>query len=135
MTGRSVPEWIGKTADTPIPRRVKLRNFAEHGGICHISGRKIGPADEWDSEHVIALVNWNPTPEAPHGNRESNLRPALKAPHKEKTARDIAEKAKVERIRMKHLGIKKSSTFPKRQDPWGKSRTSNTRQINEDMEV
>lgn len=113
MTGRSVPEWIGKTADSKIPQHVKLRNFDAHGGVCHISGRKIGPADEWDSDHVIALINWNPTPEAPHGNRESNIKPALKKPHREKTARDVAEKAKVARIRAKHLGLKKPSSFPR----------------------
>lgn len=114
MTGRSVPEWVGKTVDTPIPRHVKLRNFNDNDGRCHISGRKIGPADEWDSDHVIALVNWNPTPEAPHGNRESNIKPALKMPHREKTAQDVAEKSKVARIRAKHLGIKKPSRFPKK---------------------
>ena len=37
MTGREVPEWIGKTADTAIPDRVKERVFLTHGGVGFIS--------------------------------------------------------------------------------------------------
>jgi 5-methylcytosine-specific restriction protein A len=95
---RSVPEWIGKTDDTAIPRRVKARVFLAHGGICHISGRKITPADQWDCDHVKALCNGGE-------NRESNLAPALRDKHREKTAQDVDEKSKTERIRAKHLGI------------------------------
>lgn len=106
MTGRTVTEWIGKNADTAIPPRVKDRVFLTHGGICHISGRKIRAGEAWDAEHVIALCNWLATPDQPHGNRESNLKPALRAYHPQKTAVDVAEKAKVARVRAKHLGIK-----------------------------
>lgn len=109
--GRSVDEWIGKTADTPIPARVKLRVFEREDGICHISGRKIKPGERWDAEHVIALCNWLPTPDAPHGNRETNIKPALSSKHPEKTARDVAEKAKVARKRSKHLSISKPRGF------------------------
>jgi len=107
--GRSAPEWIGATADTAIPARVKLRVFEREDGFCHISGRKIRPGEAWDAEHVIALCNWLPTPDAPHGNRESNLKPALASKHPEKTARDVAEKATVARKRSKHLSIMKAS--------------------------
>ena len=41
-TGRTVPEWIGKTPDTPAPPRVRLRIFETFGGRCAICGRKIG---------------------------------------------------------------------------------------------
>lgn len=110
MTGRSVPEWIGATADTPVPNRVRLRVFEKRGGICHRSGRKIRPGERWDMDHVIALCNWNPTPGAPHGNRESNLAPILAdKPHKEKTAEDVAEKSMVARKRAKHFLPKKPS--------------------------
>ena len=40
---RAVPEWIGKTPDTKVPPRVRLRVFEKHDGTCHISGRKIRP--------------------------------------------------------------------------------------------
>lgn len=94
---RSVPEWIGATPDTPIPPRVKLRVFLAHGGICHLSGRKITPADKWDCDHVKAIVNGGE-------NRETNLAPALRDKHREKTAEDVAEKSRINRIRLKHLG-------------------------------
>ena len=113
MTGRSVPEWIGKTADSAIPDRVKERVFLTNGGICHISGRKIRAGEKWDAEHVIALCNWLATDDAPHGNRETNLAPALSAKHPEKTALDVAEKAQISRKRQKHLGIKRPGGFRK----------------------
>ena len=101
---RSVEEWIGKTDDQAIPPRVRLRVFERHGGICHLSGRKIMPGDAWDADHVIALVNGGE-------HRESNMAPALRTEHRKKTARDVAQKAKDRRIRAKHLGIRKPSRF------------------------
>lgn len=100
---RSVPEWIGATPDTPVPARVKLRVFEAHGGVCHLSKRKIRAGEEWDCDHVRALINQGE-------NRESNLAPALRTKHREKTALDVAEKAKIDRIRKKHLGIHRSKT-------------------------
>ncbi len=99
---RSVAEWIGRTDDEPVPARVRLRVFERFGGICHISGRKITPADKWDCDHVVALCNGG-------AHRESNLAPALADKHREKTAADVAEKSKTARVRAKHLGIAKSS--------------------------
>ena len=98
---RSVPEWIGKTHDTPIPPRVRLRVFERDGGVCHLSGRKIRAGEEWDCDHITALINGGE-------HRESNLAPALRDKHREKTAEDVAEKSKVYRMRAKHLG-----TWPK----------------------
>jgi 5-methylcytosine-specific restriction endonuclease McrA len=105
MTARELPEWIGKTPDTPAPARVRLRVFEAHGGRCYLSGRKIMPGDAWELDHVRAIINGGE-------NREANLAPALKAAHREKTNADVAEKAKVARVRMKHLGI-----FPKSKRP------------------
>ncbi|WP_245329133.1 HNH endonuclease [Bradyrhizobium centrolobii] len=101
---RSVDEWIGKTDDDAIPARVRLRVFARHGGICHLSGRRIKAGDVWDLDHVVALTNGGE-------HRESNLAPALRSKHREKTARDVAEKAKNDRVRKRHLGIKKPRTI------------------------
>lgn len=103
---RTVSEWIGRTDDTPAPPRVRLRVFEAHEGRCHISGRKIGPGDKWELDHVVALVNGGE-------NRESNLAPALTSEHRKKTAQDVAQKAKDRRVRQKHLGIYQSkSTLP-----------------------
>jgi len=98
---RSVPEWIGKTDDAKVPPRVRLRVFLAHDGVCHLSGRKIMPGEEWDLDHVKALCNGGE-------HRESNLAPALRDKHREKTAEDVAERVKTDRIRAKHLG-----TWPK----------------------
>lgn len=102
MTGRSVPEWIGKTPDTAIPLRVKLRIWEREQGICHLSGRKIRPGEPYDFDHKIALINGGE-------HRESNLFPALRDKHREKTALDVAEKAESARIRSKHIGAKTTS--------------------------
>lgn len=106
---RTTEEWVGKNDDAKVPDRVRLRIFLRHDGICHISGRRIQPGDAWDLEHVLALCNGGL-------HAEHNLRPALRGPHRTKTAIDVAEKAKNDRIRKRHLGIKKPSRFPGSRD-------------------
>ena len=102
MTGRSVPLWVGATPDAAIPARVRVRVFERYGGRCHITGRLIRPGDEWDCDHIIALVNGGT-------HSEDNLAPALRSAHRQKTADDVAEKAKVARTKARHLGIRKPS--------------------------
>lgn len=114
MTGRSIPEWIGATPDAKIPPRVRLRIWERHEGRCHITHRKIQAGEAWDCEHIKALCNGGE-------HRESNLAPALKQPHREKTTRDRKIKAKTDRIRKRHLGIRKPSSFAcSRDKPWKK---------------
>lgn len=96
---RAVAEWIGKTDDAEIPPRVRLRVFERHNGTCHISGRKIMPGEPWDCEHVVALINGGE-------HRESNLAPALRDKHREKTADDVRQKSVTADKRMMNLGIK-----------------------------
>jgi len=100
---RTVPEWIGKTEDSKIPDRVKLRVREREGDVCYLSRRKITSGDVVEYDHRIALINW--TGEG-HGNRESNIFPVIKSKHREKTRQDVAEKAESARIRKKHLGIR-----------------------------
>lgn len=113
---RSVPEWIGKTDDAKVPPRVRLRIWEREGGMCHLSGRKITPADNWDLDHKVALINGGQ-------HRESNLFPALRDKHKIKTAQDVAEKAKTAAITARHIGAHrpkaklKSAGFPKKERP------------------
>ena len=104
---RSVPEWIAKSDDAAIPPRVRLRIFEAHGGRCHISGRLIRAGEPWDCDHIVALVNGGQ-------HRESNLAPALRDKHREKTADDVREKSIVRRKAMKSLGIapKKGRPMP-----------------------
>lgn len=107
LSGRAIKEWIGKTADTPVPEKVKLRVLLRYKRRCHWTGALIRGGN-WDCDHVIALVNGGQ-------NKESNLAPILRGkPHVEKTAEDRDEADKVRRIREKHYGLKKSKTnWPK----------------------
>jgi len=105
MTGRSVPEWVGATADSSAPPRVRLRIFERCEGRCHISGRKIMAGEKWELEHIKALCLGGE-------NRESNLAPALVGAHRKKTRADLADKAKADRTRQKHLGIYPPSLRP-----------------------
>lgn len=104
MTGRAVPEWIGKTPDTKIPAITRARVFEKHGGVCYLTGRKIRPGDYWECDHIVALCNGGE-------HRESNLAPALRDAHRIKTAADVKERAKVDRLRKRNMGIKKPRTM------------------------
>ena len=101
---RAVPEWIATHDDQAVPPRVRARVFIRDGGVCHLSGRKIRPGEKWELEHIVALCNGGE-------HRESNLAPALVEPHKIKTRADLRVKAKNDRVRKRHLGIRKPSKF------------------------
>jgi len=101
---RSLPEWRGATNDTAIPARVKLRVLLKSDGKCAKCGRKVGVAigNPFDVDHIVALANGGE-------NAERNLQPLCVYPcHAAKSLVDVAEKAKVARVRAKHLGVKKA---------------------------
>ena len=100
---RAVPEWRGKTDDTRPPPTVRARVFLAHGGACHLSGRKIGPADKWDLDHVKALCNGGLNIERP-----TSLPPCATSTAR-RPAADVGERSKTDRIRAKHLGIHPAS--------------------------
>lgn len=102
---RSTPEWIGRTDGTSAPPRVKARIVLAQGGICACGcGVKLGAGGEAiEFDHEIALINGG-------GNREGNLRALRKPCHAVKTKADVAEKAKVARVRSKALGFRKPKT-------------------------
>lgn len=110
---RDVPEWIGKTDGTPVPPRVRMRVFIRNDGRCQCGcGRQVIVGDKWQTDHKVALINGGE-------NRESNLHTLLTEHHKDKTVADVAAKSKAYRVRAKHLGIRKHSTFPAgRGSPW-----------------
>ena len=102
---RSVPEWRGKTHDSPIPLRVRLRVFERHNARCYLSGRKIRPGELWEVDHIVALANGGE-------HRELNMAPVLRDAHKVKTKQDVALKAKINRKKAYHLGLKKKKSRP-----------------------
>lgn len=96
---RAVPEWFGDQAETAIPTRVKLRILDRQDDCCAQCGRRFSAVCRPEFDHKTALVNGGE-------NREKNIQ-ALCAEfcHPAKTAEDVAEKAKVARVRAKHLGL------------------------------
>jgi len=116
---RAVPEWVATHDDQAIPPRVKVRIFERHEGRCYLSGLKINPGDKWECEHQLALSLGGE-------HRESNLAPALVAPHKIKTTADRRMKAKNDRVRKRHLGIRKTSRFPGSRDSAWKKKIDGT---------
>lgn len=118
---RSVTEWIGKDDDARPPKSVRARVFRTYGGVCYLSGRRIGAGEPWDLEHIRPLSMARP---GENLNRESNMAPALKAPHIEKSAAEAKGRSKADRCHAKHFGY---ATPPARKirahvDPWGKQR-------------
>lgn len=96
---RALPEWIGKTPDSAVPPRVRVRIFQRYDGRCQCGcNRPIRAGEAWDCEDTIAIINGGQ-------RRESNLKPWLTEHHKGKTAQDVAEKSRVYRKRAKHLGV------------------------------
>jgi 5-methylcytosine-specific restriction enzyme A len=118
---RSVAEWIGKDDDARPPKSVRARVFRAYGGVCYLSGRRIAAGEPWDLEHIRPLAMARP---GENLNRESNLAPALKAPHAEKSATETKDRAKADRIHARHFGYATppARKIPAHIDPWGKSR-------------
>jgi len=109
---RSVTPWAGKSDDEAVPTRVKLRVFERAKGHCAICGRRL---HRWQLDHIVPLSQ---------GGRhaEDNLQCLCSEPcHAAKTGRDAKLKAKSERIRTRHAGIRKPSRFPcAKTSPWKK---------------
>lgn len=98
---RSVPEWIGKTDNVAIPPRVKLRLYDKANGRCIACTTM---ADSFECDHIIPLILGGE-------HREDNLQLLCVPCHARKTRLDVKLKAKVARVRKRHIGIKKSRTI------------------------
>lgn len=97
---RQIPEWIGTHDDQKIPDRVRERVSLRYNDHCIICVRKVGGALRAELDHITPLILGGQ-------HRESNLRLVCHECHKVKTAFDMKLKAKVARVRKKHLGITK----------------------------
>lgn len=89
----------------PLTRLARVRIFDAAQGICHCCGLKIHAerGEVWDLEHVKPL--W-----LGGADTEENLRPAHVSCHAMKSAGERTVKAKADRIRANHLGIRKSKS-------------------------
>ncbi|MCL4065320.1 HNH endonuclease [Pseudomonas sp. GX19020] len=104
-TARKRPEWIGKTPDTAVPSWVKSRVLASQGDCCANCRNAFSARLRPEFDHITALINLGE-------NRESNLQALCGPCHSQKTAADVALKAKVARVRGKHLNLKPKSSRP-----------------------
>jgi 5-methylcytosine-specific restriction endonuclease McrA len=87
---RKVPEWIGKTDDTPLPKSAFLRLWRKQEGLCGHCGRKLLPG-HWTREHIKPIWEGGE-------NRESNIELWCTSPcSSAKTASEVAPRAKTDR--------------------------------------
>jgi 5-methylcytosine-specific restriction endonuclease McrA len=102
---RKVAEWHGKSDDTPIPPRVKLRIFDRYDQRCgHCNLLIVGKLlPQYD--HIVALINGG-------ANRESNIRLLCSECHKVKSAGDVRIKSVTNRKRSRRLKIHKRNLIP-----------------------
>lgn len=103
---RSVKEWQGRTDDTPVPDRVRLRVFDAKEQRCHSCGRKInGATESWTCEHLISIINGGE-------NRESNLDLTCCNCLPAKNAADVAIKSRTAKLRKKTILPRKAKGRP-----------------------
>lgn len=105
MTGRSVPLWSSDNPDAAIPKAVKARVWLRCEGKCALSGRKLGPGDAVDFDHITPLSMGGK-------HAEDNLQLASREVHRAKTAEEAAPRAKADRIFAKHNGLWPKSKRP-----------------------
>lgn len=99
-------EWCGKTDNTPVPQRVRLRVFERDCGMCCNCQRVIVSGVRWSCDHKKALINGGQ-------NREKNLQTLCWWCHdKIKTPADVKEKSDTYHTKSYHLGLKKPKGRP-----------------------
>ena len=117
---RAVPLWAGKTDDTPIPPRVRLRVWDRCLGRCHRCERKIPTGDAWIIEHRVAIILGG-------ANAEENLCLTCSWCKPLKDAEDVAEKSKTARVRARHVLPREPSRLRSRGFPKASPQHSATR--------
>ena len=113
LMARSTREWFGKTDDSPIPPRVKLRVKVRANDCCQICGIRVYRGGEID--HIEPVINSTPQFFL---NRESNLRFLCRNCHSAKTAKDVKQKSADAKTQKHMAGFKpKGRTFWKPEKP------------------
>ena len=100
---------------------MKIRVFERYSGRCAITGKVLRPG-EWDCDHIQALKDGGK-------HVESNLQPVWRIKHREKTAEENSERARLQEKREKHLLPKPKSKWPSR--PFGQKYAARVKQIEE----
>jgi len=92
MTGTS---FVHEKRGSMTPQR-RARIFQAAEGRCYRCKRKIGPSDDWDCEHVVALENGGT-------DDDDNIKPCCEWCHAPKTADDHALAGHGRRMATKHV--------------------------------
>lgn len=104
---RTVPEWVGRTDDSAPSKNCKDRIRERQGNRCALTGVELRPGVKVEYDHIVAL--W-----LGGANAESNLQAVVSEAHKRKTAAEAKVRAKCNRTRKSHLGIKSN-----KKSSWG----------------
>ena len=96
---RTVSEWRGRTDDTPIPLRVRDRIARKADDCCQQCRRPIVGKLRAEFDHIVPLILGG-------ANREVNIQMLCSECHAAKSKFDVRLKAKVARVRAKHLGLR-----------------------------
>jgi 5-methylcytosine-specific restriction protein A len=99
-----VIEDLGTTPRKPLTPTQRLKLFEDHKGKCGICGLKIQAGEKWIDEHLRALG-------LAGSNDMENRAPAHVKCAADKTKQDVSDIARAKRRKMRHLGIKKPSSF------------------------
>jgi 5-methylcytosine-specific restriction protein A len=94
------------TKRKPLTRLQRVKLFDDHKGTCCLCHTKINAhlGDKWIVEHVKPL--W-----LGGDDDERNMGPAHEKCGREKTSAEAPVKAKSDRVRANHLGVKKPRTI------------------------
>lgn len=87
-----------------LSRLARVRIFDLHGGTCWLCHTKITIGQKWECDHIKPL--W-----LGGADEEANLAPVHVSCHRAKSTGDQTVKAKSDRVRAKHLGVKKKRGF------------------------
>jgi len=108
LAGRAIPEWRGKTANSAVPDRVRLRISLRYSRKDALTGEPLRKG--WHIDHATALKDWIATEQYPHGNVEHNMQPVNAEVNTAKAAQENRDRKKVTKLQSKSLNITRPKT-------------------------
>ena len=87
-----------------ISKAMRVRIFDRAAGKCSLCGQKIHVGQRWDVEHQRPISMGG-------ADDETNMAPAHVECHAVKSSEETTLRAKADRVRARHLGIRSPSKF------------------------